>query len=131
MKLSMPINDDEKMLCVSFGRAPKFLIVDTETNEKQVVINTAADAAGGAGIAAAQILVNQGVQALVTPRLGTNSAEVLQKAKIMVFKCNNMIVDAAIREYNDKKLTLLTAFHPGFHHGSGNGNNGSKGNKGF
>jgi len=47
--------DIEANIDTTFGRAPYFLIIDTETNATEVVENTAATQGQGAGIAAGQV----------------------------------------------------------------------------
>ena len=37
MKIAIPVEDYETEICPSFGRAPMFLIYDTETKEKLLV----------------------------------------------------------------------------------------------
>ncbi|NLK36240.1 MAG: dinitrogenase iron-molybdenum cofactor biosynthesis protein, partial [Gracilibacteraceae bacterium] len=56
MKIAIPMDDKnmEASVCISFGRAPYFLIYDTESNESLFLENSAAASQGGAGIKAAQ-----------------------------------------------------------------------------
>ena len=49
-----------------FGRCPVFVFVDTETMATEAVENPALSAGGGAGIQAAQAVVERGVQAVLT-----------------------------------------------------------------
>jgi len=65
-----------------FGRCQYFIIGDTETMEHGVMDNSSAMAAGGAGISAAQAIVDKGVQALLTGNCGPNAYEVLSSAGI-------------------------------------------------
>jgi predicted Fe-Mo cluster-binding NifX family protein len=65
-----------------FGRCPTYLFVDTETLEFEAVPNPAMNQAGGAGIQAAQFVVNQGAQAVLTGNLGPNAFDVLQAAGV-------------------------------------------------
>lgn len=41
MKIAIPVEDYETEICPSFGRAPMFLIYDTETKEKNCLITAA------------------------------------------------------------------------------------------
>ncbi len=56
MKITIPMNEQklESGVCPSFGRAPYFLLYDTNTNESKWIANSAAESSGGAGIAAAE-----------------------------------------------------------------------------
>ena len=70
MKIAIPV--DEKSMgtnvCVSFGRTPYFLIYDTESKESSFINNSAASSSGGAGIKAAQTVVDSKADVLLTPR---------------------------------------------------------------
>jgi len=60
MKVAIPA-DDKSMntkVCPSFGRAPHFLYYDTATKGKKFLDNGATSIEGGAGIKAAQFLVD-------------------------------------------------------------------------
>lgn len=69
-----------------FGRAPWFLIVDTDTGTFEAVENTAANQGQGAGISAAQLVTDKSVDAILTGRVGPNSMSVLQKTNIKLFE---------------------------------------------
>ncbi len=68
MKIAIQVDEKslESNVCVSFGRAPYFLIYDTETKESLFLDNGAAASTGGAGIKAAQTIVDNKVNALLT-----------------------------------------------------------------
>jgi len=68
-----------------FGRCDYFVIADTETGESSSVKNTSAQAATGAGTAAAQDLFNAGVEALISGQIGPNACEVLKAAGIAMY----------------------------------------------
>ncbi|MGI6732141.1 MAG: NifB/NifX family molybdenum-iron cluster-binding protein [Anaerovoracaceae bacterium] len=122
MKISIPT--DEKSLdsnvCVSFGRTPYYLIYDTDTEESVFIDNSAATSAGGAGIKAAQIVVDSKANVLLTPRLGENAAEVLKAADIKIYKTAPGNALENILQFIDGKLALLEEIHAGFHGKAGN-----------
>lgn len=117
MRIAIPVDDKsmETTVCISFGRAPYFLIYDTETKERLFVDNSAATSQGGAGIKAAQNIVDNNVSALLTPRCGENAAEVINAAGIKIYKTINDSIPDNIEAFNEGKLTLLEEIHPGFH----------------
>ena len=117
MKIIIPLDENQKDVCVSFGRTPLFLLYDTETKEKECLVNPAAEAEGGAGILAAQFVVDHKAQVLITVRCGENAAEVLKAAGIKI--CKSAAVDAMenVALYEEGKLEELTRFHAGFHGG--------------
>jgi predicted Fe-Mo cluster-binding NifX family protein len=67
-----------------FGRAPFFVLYDTENEKTESYRNPAAEAQGGVGPKAAQFLLNHAVQILVTERVGGNALEALKAGGITV-----------------------------------------------
>jgi len=121
MKIAMPVDDKsmETSVCQSFGRTPYFLIYDTESKESVFLDNAAAASQGGAGIKAAQAIVDNKVSALLTPRCGENAAQVIQGANIKIYKTINESIQDNIDALNDGKLSLLNDIHAGFHNHGG------------
>jgi predicted Fe-Mo cluster-binding NifX family protein len=117
MKIAMPVDDKtmESDVCISFGRTPYFLIYDTETKESVFLDNSAASSQGGAGIKAAQTVVDNQVGALITPRCGENAAAVIYAADIKIYKTINASVKDNILAFEAEKLSLLDDIHAGFH----------------
>ena len=118
MKIAIPIDDKsmETSVCSSFGRTPYFLIYDTESKESVYLDNSAAAASqGGAGIKTAQTIVDNKVNALLTPRCGENAAEVLKAANVKLYKTVDASVVNNIKAFNDGQISLLADIHPGFH----------------
>ncbi len=68
-----------------FGRAPYFIIMDTETRAFEALENRFAGASGGVGPKAAQLLIAHGVGALVSGQVGGNAREVLVAAGIAMY----------------------------------------------
>ena len=83
--------------------------------EKNAPLNPAASAEGGAGLKAAQFLIDNGVEALITPRCGINSAEVLKEAGISIYKCQGEDAEENSAFFQEGKLSLMEKFHGGFH----------------
>ena len=122
MKIVIPVDEKtlESKVCVSFGRTPYFLIYDVETKESIFIDNSAAASTGGAGIKAAQIIVDNKANALLTPRLGENAADVLKPAEIKVYKTTTTSAKDNIDAFIAGKLPLLDKIHAGFHGHGGN-----------
>lgn len=117
MIIGIPVNDQnlKTTVCVSFGRAPYFLIYDTESEDKRIINNNAASSQGGAGIKAAQTMVDSRIQVLLTPRCGENAAEVLKAAGVTLYKTEGNSIDDNIKAFNGGSLRLLEDIHSGFH----------------
>ena len=117
MITAIPVNEngESASVCVSFGRAPFFLFYGTETGKSETVVNEAANAQGGAGIKAAQVVVDRGAKALITPRCGENAAQVLKAAGIEIYKSSGGDAGQNLADLKAGRLELLNNFHPGFH----------------
>lgn len=117
MKIAIPVDDNhmETNVCMSFGRAPYFLIYEIESGKSVFIENAAANSQGGAGIKAAQTVVDNKTDALLTPRCGENAAEVIQAANIKIYKTMNSSLKESIDAFKDGKLSLLDEIHAGFH----------------
>lgn len=117
MKIAIPV--DENMMntkvCVSFGRAPFFYVYDTTKKQGDFLVNGAAAAQGGAGVKAAQIIVDSGANVLITPRCGENAADVFKAAQIKLYKNSSESIEDNLKAYRDGSLNALTNIHPGFH----------------
>jgi predicted Fe-Mo cluster-binding NifX family protein len=121
MKVALPVEEKslDEPVCPSFGRTPFFALVDTESGVCEFRDNTAAASQGGAGVQAAQLLVDSGVQALVTYRCGENAARVLEAAGVRLLKAQEGSVRDNLTAMGEERLSLLTGTHPGFHHTQG------------
>ncbi|HIH26729.1 MAG TPA: dinitrogenase iron-molybdenum cofactor biosynthesis protein [Methanoregulaceae archaeon] len=73
-----------------FGRAPYYLIHDTETGKNESYKNPAAEGMGGVGPRAAQFLLDHDVNVLVTARVGGNALGALKAGGITI-----LLYDAA------------------------------------
>ncbi|HKL93835.1 MAG TPA: NifB/NifX family molybdenum-iron cluster-binding protein [Clostridia bacterium] len=121
MRIALPVNDKDikSEICPSFGRTPYFLIYDTAEKSSVFLDNLAAQSAGGAGIKAAQMLVDQSVKVIIAPRYGENAAKVLIDGDIKVYKNIVGTAEENIKAYEKNQLDILADIHPGFHnHGN-------------
>ncbi|ABE51592.1 NifB/NifX family molybdenum-iron cluster-binding protein [Methanococcoides burtonii] len=91
-------------LDLRFGRCPYFIIVDSETMEFKAVDNSAASAAGGAGIQAAQNISDKGIDVLLTGSIGPNAFPILSAAGIQVMTGASGSVTDAISQYKEGQL---------------------------
>jgi predicted Fe-Mo cluster-binding NifX family protein len=103
-----------------FGRCPYFIIIDPETMQFEAVANQSAAASGGAGIAAAQMVVAKGVEAVLTGSCGPNATQVLSAAGVKIVTGVSGRVKDAVQGYKTGKL------QPGSPPGAG-GSGGGRG----
>ena len=104
-----------------FGRCQYFLIIDTDTMEFESLANDSASASGGAGIAAAQVIVGKGVEAVLTGNCGPNAFGVLNSAGIKVFTGASGTIREAIENYKTGKLQASSEATASAHSGMGRG----------
>lgn len=88
-----------------FGRAPYFILIDTETDKYEIVENEAKDESVGAGLKAVKNLVNLGVEEIIAGEIGPKAAVLIEEFKIPVYKLGDLkTVDEVIKNYKEKKL---------------------------
>ncbi len=104
-----------------FGRCPTYVFVDTETFEFETVENPAMNAAGGAGIQAAQFVVERGAQAVVTGNIGPNASNVFQPAGVLVYLFGGGTVRQAVEAYKAGQLPAAGGANVQAHAGMGMG----------
>lgn len=121
MKIAIPTDENniETGVCISFGRTPYFLIYDTDTKASLFLDNGAAASAAGAGIKAAQSIVDSQATVLLTPRCGENAAEVLKAADVRIYKTKGGSAKENINAFTNGELALQDEIHPGFHNHGG------------
>lgn len=109
-----------------FGRAEYFIVYDTDSNNSTCLQNSAVQATGGAGIAAAQQIIKNGAQVLVTGHLGPNAFEVLQAAGIKLLHGEPISVAQNIERAKSGQLLPITTDSPagGHRHQGGQGHPG-------
>ena len=117
MKIAVPVDEKslESAVSPSFGRAPYFFFYDTETEESSFLDNGAVASQGGAGIKAAQSILDNGARALLTPRCGENAEEVLRRSEVTIYESLPGTLLQNLEAFATKSLVLLSDFHPGFH----------------
>ena len=104
-----------------FGRCPTYILADTDTAEFQALTNPAMNQGGGAGIQAAQFVVEQGAQAVLTGNLGPNAFEVLQAAGVPAYLVPEGTVRQAMDAFVSGWLQQIGAANVAAHAGMGGG----------
>lgn len=108
-----------------FGRCPTYVFVDSETMQLEAVANPAMNQGGGAGIQAAQFVVERGAQAILTGNLGPNAFEVLEAAGIRGYLVPQGTVRQAVEAFKAGRVQPMVganvAAHAGMAAGAGRG----------
>ncbi|MBD3209906.1 dinitrogenase iron-molybdenum cofactor [Candidatus Micrarchaeota archaeon] len=124
MKIAVSTNEGglQDGVAPVFGRCPTFTIVTVEEKNiknANVVPNPGSRAGGGAGVAAAQAVIDAGVQAVITQNCGPNAMAVLKNAKIDVY-ISSGTVESAVKQLLSGNLNAIDApSTPGFPGGRG------------
>lgn len=102
-------NDLEAQVDSRFGRAPKFLLVDTETMNFDVALNSQSlDLAQGAGIQSAQNVLIHKPDVVLTGNCGPKAFRVLQAAGVKVVVGVKGRIADAIGDYLNGKYPEAT-----------------------
>jgi len=101
----------EDLLDPRFGRAAGFIIIDSETRDHTYLENGLAQTmAQGAGIQAAETIVNAGAQAVLTGSVGPKAFQVLESAGIRIAQdLKNLTVKEAFERYQNGDVQWATS----------------------
>ncbi|MBY8979944.1 MAG: NifB/NifX family molybdenum-iron cluster-binding protein [Candidatus Lokiarchaeota archaeon] len=118
-----------------FGRCSSFTFVTIENNqiiEVKSVANDAQGAMGGAGIAAAQVIGNNGATEVIVGNLGPNAMNSLSALNLKIYQSQggSLTVKELIDLHLSGKLPVLTASNVGAHAGMGGGRGAGMGGGG-
>lgn len=113
MRIAIPLDENKQDICIVLSRAPYFLFQDEDA--QTIVENPAANAQGGAGIQAAQFLVDNGVNVLITVRCGQNAADVFTAVGMKIYKSAGRTAAEDLTAFAEGRLEELTQFHGGYH----------------
>ncbi len=117
MKIIIPVENNELKSRVSdsFGRAAYFLVFDDSNDSAEFIVNSATSASGGAGIKAAQLILDNGGEVLLTPRCGENAAEVLKSGSVKIYKTIFENAEENLKAFKAGELNELSEIHSGLH----------------
>lgn len=91
-----------------FGRAAYFVFADTEAGTFDAVKNPVADAQGGVGPRAVQVVLDHGASVLITGQVGGNAASAIQASGIRAcaFRGQGTVAEA-LAAFQAGKLSSL------------------------
>ncbi len=90
------------------GRAPTFTLVEIEDDaikNSSVMQNRFAQSGSGAGIQAAQMLVNEGIKAILGGNFGPNLAGIFSQAGVQMYQVQGETVKNAVKKYLGGELS--------------------------
>ncbi|MGX8795041.1 NifB/NifX family molybdenum-iron cluster-binding protein [Fusibacter sp. JL298sf-3] len=109
MRVVLPVEGEahEAPIAKVFGRAPYFLIVDTVTSERQCVVNPAQNSEGGAGVQAAQCVVDMRPEAVVAPQYGRHAQAVFNGSSVALYHSKDSGVEETLKALANQALTRV------------------------
>lgn len=105
----------EDLLDMRFGRCQYFYVHNTENGEVKILENEGQKTGGGAGIAAANQLIEEKADVIITGSLGPNAFELIEKAEIKAYKCGNIKISSVLKKYNEGELEEMNISGPAHH----------------
>jgi len=90
------------------GRAPTFTVVETSNEEiidSKVLQNEFSQAQSGAGVQAAQMLAEEGAQAIIGGNFGPNLARVFTQSGVKMYQASGVTTEEAIHQLLRGQLT--------------------------
>jgi len=111
MKIAVASAGDtlESPLDARFGRCAFFVVVDADTLDYEAVPNPAATAGQGAGIQAAQIVADRGVDVVIADNIGPNAHQALTAGGMQIVHGARGTVREAVEQYRAGQLTPVAA----------------------
>ncbi len=109
-----------------FGRCESFTFIEIEENEVKavkIVSNRAANAMGGAGVQATQILGENNASIVIVGFLGPNAANGLNALNIKIFQApdTKLKIKEVVNLFIQGKLEQVSSSNVRSHHGMGGG----------
>ncbi len=89
---------------VRFGRAPYFILVDSETMNYEVIENPNVQVGGGAGVGSAKIVVEKGAQVVISGNIGPNAFQVLESTGIEIISGVSGKIREVVEKYRKGEL---------------------------
>lgn len=107
MKIAITTSDKEldSEIDLRFGRAKGFIIYDLDKESFEFIDNVQnLEAMQGAGIQAAQNVVNQNVKAVITGHCGPKAFKVLSASDVKIFTIEGGKVQEVIEKFKNNEL---------------------------
>jgi predicted Fe-Mo cluster-binding NifX family protein len=104
-----------------FGRCQTYVFVATDSMAVESVENPAIDSPSGAGIEAAQFVVEQGAETVVTGNVGPNAFSVLEAAGVPVYLLGEGTVGEVVEAFKEGQLAEAGGATGPAHAGMGRG----------
>ena len=109
--------DSNNEISEVFARATYFAIYDTEKKNFTYKENAAASASSGAGVKAAQEVIDSNIDKVIARRLGENSFDILKASEIEVLTAKaDLSLSEEVALASNNLLEPMLSGKVGFHH---------------
>ena len=105
-------NSLESRVDQAFGRCGYFAVYDSDTNSHSFIPNHGAAMAGGAGSSAAKLVMDQGVNEIVTGKVGVKSRPILEGAGIKISENQTGTIAEILAAFKSQARTRETSGKP-------------------
>lgn len=103
--ISTQSKDLDSCLDLKFGRATGFIIYNLDNDEFEFINNEQnLNATQGAGIQAAQTVVDKGVEAIITGYCGPKAYKVLEAAQVKIYTSEKDTIKNIIEKFKNNEL---------------------------
>lgn len=110
---------DDK-LDLRFGRCSYFVICDSSKGFSHTLENKGQSSGGGAGIAAAQQIIDEDVEVVISGSMGPNAYNLMLSSGIKVYSSKELPCERVLELFNKGELEEITQAGPS-HMGMGSG----------
>lgn len=119
MKIAVSSTGKEvsSLLDPRFGRCAFYALYDTGDRKWNFLPNPASLEGSGAGIKAAQFLIEQKVDVLLTGDVGPNASRILNSAGVKICSLPEVSLEEAIKQYEQGRYKIVTGATVGSHAG--------------
>jgi len=95
-----------------FGRSEYFLLYSSEQSKSTIVKNPYCKIMGGAGIQAAQFLIEKDIDVIIVGQVGTNAYVILESAGIKVIYESEKTAEVALKDFVRREIKeMKTKIH--------------------
>lgn len=110
MKIAVSSKGNEvgSLLDARFGRCDYYAIYDTEEGKWGFLQNPGALEGSGAGVKAAQFLIEKGIDVLLTGNLGPNATNILGSAGVKAYALPEVSLEEALKMYQQEEGRPIT-----------------------
>jgi len=98
---------EKSFISEHFGRCNFFYVYDTETQLGKVYTNTFKESEHGVGIKAAEFVLNQKADVLITPQVGVKASDIFKTTEIKIYQSTSEIVKNNIASFLNNELKEL------------------------